>query len=66
MQRWRTRGILKRIDDTPVWSVVCFFVIKEFRKQGVMLACCAAPWSMPKRKALWLSKAIPIDMQSQS
>lgn len=28
--------VLKRIDDTPVWSIVCFFVAREFRKQGVL------------------------------
>jgi len=27
--------ILKRIDDEPVWSVVCFFVAKSFRRKGV-------------------------------
>lgn len=26
---------LKRIDDKPVWSITCFFVKKEYRKQGV-------------------------------
>ena len=29
--------ILKRIDDEPVWSVVCFFVAKPFRHKGVTL-----------------------------
>jgi GNAT superfamily N-acetyltransferase len=28
--------MLKRIDDQPVWSVVCFFMAKEFRRQGLM------------------------------
>jgi GNAT superfamily N-acetyltransferase len=27
--------VLKRIDDTPVWSVSCLFVAKEYRRQGV-------------------------------
>ena len=27
--------IFKRIDDEPVWSVVCFFVAKSFRRKGV-------------------------------
>jgi GNAT superfamily N-acetyltransferase len=27
--------VLKRIDDTPVWSLVCLFVAKEYRKQGI-------------------------------
>lgn len=26
---------LKPIDDAPVWSVVCFFIAKEYRQQGV-------------------------------
>ena len=28
--------VLKRIDDTPVWSIVCFFVAKGYRNQGVV------------------------------
>lgn len=27
--------ILKPVDDTPVWSVVCFFVDKDYRNKGV-------------------------------
>lgn len=27
---------LMRIDDQPVWSIVCFFVAKPFRRQGLM------------------------------
>jgi GNAT superfamily N-acetyltransferase len=27
--------ILKPVDDRPVWSVVCFFVDKPFRRQGL-------------------------------
>src|SRR6185312_8724909 len=27
--------ILKRIDDEPVWSVVCFFVKRGYRRSGV-------------------------------
>jgi GNAT superfamily N-acetyltransferase len=32
LERSRT---LKRVDDKPVWSVVCFFVAKPFRCKGV-------------------------------
>jgi len=32
LERSRT---LKRVDDNPVWSVVCFFVSKQWRKKGV-------------------------------
>jgi GNAT superfamily N-acetyltransferase len=27
--------VLKRIDATPVWSIVCFFVGKEYRSRGL-------------------------------
>jgi hypothetical protein len=27
--------VLKRIDDKPVWSVVCLFVGKSFQRKGV-------------------------------
>ena len=27
--------ILKRIDDQPVWSVVCFFIARDFRNLGI-------------------------------
>lgn len=30
--------VLKRIDDTPVWSLVCLFVAKGYRKQGITRA----------------------------
>lgn len=32
LERSRT---LKRVDNEPVWSVVCFFVAKPFRRKGV-------------------------------
>jgi GNAT superfamily N-acetyltransferase len=27
--------VLKRVDDTPVWSIVCFYIAKGFRGEGV-------------------------------
>ena len=27
--------VLKRIDDLPVWSIVCFFVAKAYRRRGL-------------------------------
>ena len=28
--------VLKRIDERPVWSIVCFFIDKEYRGRGVI------------------------------
>lgn len=27
--------VLKRLDDAPVWSIVCFFIEKSYRGQGI-------------------------------
>lgn len=27
--------VLRRLDDTPVWSIVCLFVHRDFRRRGV-------------------------------
>jgi GNAT superfamily N-acetyltransferase len=29
--------VLKPVDDHPVWSIVCFFVAKEYRDRGLTL-----------------------------
>ncbi|MCK5699781.1 MAG: GNAT family N-acetyltransferase [Cyclobacteriaceae bacterium] len=33
--RLENSRILKRIDDKPVWSIVCFFIDKKFRGKGI-------------------------------
>lgn len=33
--RLENSRIHKRIDDQPVWSIPCFFIDKDFRRQGV-------------------------------
>ena len=30
--------VLKKIDDEPVWSISCFFIHKDFRKQGLSVS----------------------------
>lgn len=45
---------LKRIDDQPVWSIVCFFVAKPYRRKGVSVALlkAAAEWAGTKGATL--------------
>ncbi len=33
--RLENSRILKRIDEKPVWSIVCFFIDREFRGKGI-------------------------------
>lgn len=44
--RLKRSRILKPVDETPVWSVVCFFVDREYRGQGVsrQLLTAAKQW----------------------
>ena len=33
--RLENSRLFKRIDDTPVWSITCMFIKKEYRKKGI-------------------------------
>lgn len=56
--------ILKRVDDQPVWSITCFFIMKEARRQGVMEALIKAAVKHAKTNGAQIVEAYPIDMQS--
>jgi GNAT superfamily N-acetyltransferase len=50
----------KRIDDQPVWSVPCFFVAKDFRKQGVSIELLKALIQYAKKKKIKIIEAYPV------
>jgi GNAT superfamily N-acetyltransferase len=56
--------ILKRVDDQPVWSITCFFILKEARRQGIMEALIKAAVKHAKSNGAKIVEAYPIDMQS--
>lgn len=56
--------ILKRVDDQPVWSITCFFVEKDVRRQGIMESLIKAAVAYAKSKGAQMVEAYPIDMQS--
>jgi GNAT superfamily N-acetyltransferase len=33
--RLESSRVLKKIDDEPVWSILCFFISREFRRKGL-------------------------------
>jgi GNAT superfamily N-acetyltransferase len=55
--------ILKRVDDQLVWSVVCFFMDKPFRKQGLMSALLQAAMQYAKEHGAAILEGYPLDMQ---
>jgi GNAT superfamily N-acetyltransferase len=57
--------ILRRVDDTPVWSVVCFFIAKSFRRKGVMSALLGGAVKYAEEHGAGVIEGYPIDMQTQ-
>jgi hypothetical protein len=56
--------ILKRLDDQPVWSVVCFFVDKAHRQHGAMLDLLRGAVKYAKSQGAQVVEGYPIDMQT--
>jgi len=57
--------ILKRVDDKPVWSIVCFFVNKSARKQGLMTKMLSGAVIHAGKHGAKFVEGYPIDMQSE-
>ena len=58
LQRVGAFRVLKRVDDRPVWSIVCFFVGKRDRRQGLMVKLLQGAVGYAAEKAHRSSKAI--------
>ena len=54
--------ILKRIDAAPVWSIVCFFVAKEFRRQSAMNALLVGAIAYAKNHGASIIEGYPLDL----
>lgn len=53
--------VLKPIDDTPVWSIVCFFVAREYRGQGLAEALIQAAADYAWQQGSQVVEAYPVD-----
>lgn len=49
----------KRIDDNAVWSIPCFFIDKNFRRQGVSVAFLKGAIQYAKEKGIKIIEAYP-------
>jgi len=59
---WLDRArLLQRVDEVPVWSLSCFYVRRDYRKQGVMAALIAAAVKVAKRATAPALEAYPVD-----
>ncbi|MEE8277879.1 MAG: GNAT family N-acetyltransferase [Thermoanaerobaculia bacterium] len=53
--------ILKPIDDTPVWSIVCFFVDKDHRREGVSVELLEAAADYVRRRGGQVLEGYPVE-----
>ena len=56
--------ILKRLDDAPVWSIVCFFVAKPFRNKGIMSQLLQGAVNYAAQQGAQIIEGYPLDMQT--
>jgi GNAT superfamily N-acetyltransferase len=58
--------ILKPIDNTPVWSITCFFVAKEHRRKGVTVQLLRAAIAHVKRQGGKVVEGYPIEPKTST
>ncbi len=53
--------VLKRVDDLPVWSIVCFFVTRPWRTKGVTVQLIEAAINYARKHGARVIEAYPFD-----
>jgi GNAT superfamily N-acetyltransferase len=63
LERSRT---LKRVDDQPVWSIVCFFVARPYRGRGLMVDLLRGVVTYAAQQGARIVEAYPVDPRGQT
>jgi len=53
--------LLKRVDDQPVWSVVCFFIARPFRRKGVTVKLLTAAVEYARQHGAKIVEGYPVE-----
>ncbi len=56
--------VLKRFDNKPVWSIVCFFISKPFRRKGLNLILIKGALDYARKKGAKIAESYPLDKES--
>ena len=57
---------LAPLDETPVWSVTCFFVAKDFRRQGVTVKLLRAAVEFVRERGGRVVEGYPVEPYSDA
>ena len=58
--------VMKPVDDTPVWSIICFVVPPEHRGQGVARALLKGAIAYAREHGATVIEAYPVDKPARS
>lgn len=56
---------LKKIDDKPAWSVVCFFLTRGYRRKGLMASLLKAAVEYAEKNGAKIVEGYPIDPKNR-
>ncbi len=57
--------VLARFDEQPVWSIVCFFTTRKFRRQGISVALLEAAGNFAKMQGAKVLEGYPSPPQNK-
>jgi GNAT superfamily N-acetyltransferase len=60
-ERLEHSRVLARVDDTPVWSIVCFVVARAARRTGIASAMLQAAIDYARQQGARVLEAYPVD-----
>ena len=58
--------VMKPVDEKPVWSIICFVVPSEHRRQGVAHALLRGAIDYARKRGATLLEAYPVDKADRS
>ena len=58
--------VMKPVDEKPVWSIICFVVPSEHRRQGVAHALLQGAIAYARKRGATLLEAYPVDKAGRS
>jgi GNAT superfamily N-acetyltransferase len=57
--------VLKRVDDRPAWSIVCFFIARPYRKKGVSVKLIEAAVKYARKNGALLIEGYPHELKKE-
>lgn len=58
--------ILQPVDDKPVWSIVCFFIHKDYRKKGISVQLINSAYEFAASRGGTIVEAYPTDTKNKT